>query len=104
MNWREKLRALCPLKLDWAPMMPLEIGGARQTSRSHSQMRLHFRQFVAGRGGRKVNLRTIVELAFFLFWAYDLQFIAIGTRAIRLLVCQRQESPSASPNKCAQLM
>ena len=71
MNWREKLRALCPLKLDWAQMMPLEIGGARQTSRSRSQMRLHFRQFVAGRGGRKVNLRTIVELAFSLFLAYD---------------------------------
>ena len=104
MNRREKLRALCPLKLTWAAMMPLEIGGARQTSRARSQMRLHFRQFVAGRGGQKVNLRTIVELAFFLFLAYDIQFIAISTRAIRILVCQRQESPSASPNKCAKLM
>ena len=63
------MRALCPLKLDWAPMMPLEAGGARQTSRSRSQMRLHFRQFVAG---RKVNLRTIAELAFFLFLAHTI--------------------------------
>jgi hypothetical protein len=90
MNWREKLRALCPLKLDWAPMMPLEAGGARQTSRLRSQMRLHFRQFVAG---RKVNLRTIAEVAFFLLLAHTIN-------SLLSLALGRFASLSASARGC----